>query len=103
MRTLGKGSDPGLRVAESRQTSTLLSGSSEISAGGPGPGAGFNLDRVWHIQGLAPQERVSLSSWVRVSGRRAWSVELETAESLSLQENGLRLKLRSTRAGFGTV
>lgn len=54
------GSDIGRGFAEVRQVSTLLKKSLKISAeegdtsfGGLDPGFGFNLDRMWHIRGLA--------------------------------------------------
>lgn len=76
-----------LGVAEARRVSTLLAGSLKISAGvgdmpgGPMPGVGLHLDRIWHIQGLAHHEPGSLSSWIgirtlgsEVPGPGGWSV-----------------------------
>lgn len=60
-----------LGVTKARRVSTLVAGSLKISAGvgdmpgGPIPGVGLHLDRIWHIQGPAHHEPGSLSSWDR--------------------------------------
>lgn len=63
-----------LGVAEARRVSILLAGSLKISAGvgdmpsGPVPGVGLQLDRIWHIQGLAHHEFLDRDQNLRVRG-----------------------------------